>query len=171
MEYVPIPDCHKLIAITVVEIDGVILVTSLLFMIVFTVIGVPLNKFVEKYSIVYLRFSVCAFENNIYITGGHSNIGATVDAVSIYMSNINQWSLLSSMIHPRERHGSAALDGCVYVAGIKLSFIDHVRLHQLVFLPFKYRYHSLRGRWVAGFSKKPTKTWCFGTSRKIPTFF
>jgi len=61
--------------------------------------------------------SVCSHKNDIYITGGHSNSGITVDAVSVYFSNINQWSPLASMNHPRERHGCASVDGAVYVAG------------------------------------------------------
>jgi len=66
---------------------------------------------------VALNFSVCAHKNDVYITGGHSNSGTTVDAVSVYFSSIDQWSLLSSMHYPRERHGSASVDGTVYVAG------------------------------------------------------
>lgn len=62
-------------------------------------------------------FSVCAHKNDIYITGGHSNSGMTVDTVSMYISCINQWSMLASMHYPRERHGSASVDGTVYVAG------------------------------------------------------
>nr|XP_009859378.1 kelch-like protein 24 isoform X1 [Ciona intestinalis]XP_009859379.1 kelch-like protein 24 isoform X2 [Ciona intestinalis] len=62
-------------------------------------------------------YSVCSHKNDIYITGGHSNSGMTMDAVSVYFSNIDQWSLLAHMQHPRERHGSASVDGAVYVAG------------------------------------------------------
>ena len=67
-------------------------------------------------------FSVCAHKNDIYITGGHSNSGMTVDTVSVYFSCINQWSMLASMHYPRERHGSASVDGTVYVAGKSLGF-------------------------------------------------
>ena len=63
--------------------------------------------------------SVCAYKNDVYITGGHSNSGCTVDTVSMYISKINQWNTLAPMQHPRERHGSAAADGDVYVAGEK----------------------------------------------------
>nr|CAB3259996.1 kelch-like protein 24 [Phallusia mammillata] len=62
-------------------------------------------------------YSVCSHKNDVYITGGHSNSGMTVDSVSVYFSNIDQWSPLASMNHPRERHGSASVDGAVYVAG------------------------------------------------------
>lgn len=62
-------------------------------------------------------YSVCAQENNVYITGGHSNSGMSANVVSLYFSNINQWSELANMINPRERHGSATADGAVYVAG------------------------------------------------------
>ena len=70
------------------------------------------------YFILFCRiFSVCAYKNDVYITGGHSNSGCTVDTVSMYISKINQWNTLAPMQHPRERHGSAAADGDVYVAG------------------------------------------------------
>jgi len=84
-------------------------------------------------------YSVCEFDNNIYITGGHSNEGSTVDEVSVYLSNINQWNSLSRMLHARERHGSAALDGCLYVAGGLLASQKNKRKPGVLELVERYR--------------------------------
>ena len=62
-------------------------------------------------------YSVVAHDNDIYITGGHSGSQCTVDIVSVYQSKYNKWNRLASMKHPRERHGSACVDGSIYVVG------------------------------------------------------
>jgi len=62
-------------------------------------------------------YSVIAHNNDIYITGGHSNTQCTVDHVSVYQSKYNKWLELPPMRHPRERHGSACVDGSIYVVG------------------------------------------------------
>ena len=85
----------------------------------------------DNFYIYKFQFSVCAHKNDVYITGGHSNSGTTVDAVSVYFSNINQWSLLASMHYPRERHGSASVDGNVYVAGSPAFFLQMIQRGRL----------------------------------------
>ena len=78
-------------------------------------------------------YSVIAHDNDIYITGGHSSNQCTVDIVSgkllffilktckilhlVYQSRYQKWIRLKSMNQARERHGSACVDGHIYVVG------------------------------------------------------
>jgi len=62
-------------------------------------------------------YSVIAHDNDIYITGGHSSNQCTVDIVSVYQSRYQKWIRLKSMNQTRERHGSACVDGHIYVVG------------------------------------------------------
>lgn len=65
-------------------------------------------------------YSVCENENNIYITGGHctkANHGSTSDLVSTYRAGAHDWTNLPNMLSARERHGSAFVDGSLYVVG------------------------------------------------------
>ena len=79
-------------------------------------------------------YSVCESDNNIYITGGHCSIGnqgSTSDLVSTYQAGAHDWSTLPKMLSargkllalrlklnsPLERHGSAFVDGMLYVVG------------------------------------------------------
>jgi len=62
-------------------------------------------------------YSVIAHDNDIYITGGHSSSQCTVDIVSVFSSRYKQWRMLTRMNQARERHGSACVDGHIYVVG------------------------------------------------------
>ena len=78
-------------------------------------------------------YSVIAHDNDIYITGGHSSSQCTVDIVSgtiqvyvfilifnlfsVFQSRYKQWTRLVPMNQARERHGSACVDGHIYVVG------------------------------------------------------
>ncbi|XP_078678581.1 kelch-like protein 24 [Branchiostoma floridae x Branchiostoma belcheri] len=53
---------------------------------------------------------------DIYITGGLVNDKARKDAMC-YVSYLNVWKPIASMLHPRYHHGAAVLDGKVYVIG------------------------------------------------------
>lgn len=99
-------------------------------------------------------YSVCTSDNNIYVTGGHSDEGTTLDYASVYLSNIDQWNNLTKMKHPRERHGSAALDGCVYVAGGLLASQKDRKKPGVLNLVERYSFKNNKWDWVKPLPKR-----------------
>jgi N-acetylneuraminic acid mutarotase len=58
-----------------------------------------------------------AVNGQIYVMGGMSDLGASLDVVEVYNPAANAWQAAPSLIYVRDNSGSALLDGKIYVFG------------------------------------------------------
>ena len=94
-------------------------------------------NFVEdKWSIIDIRLlkkrkghSAVAYNDKLFVIGGHNENEGTLSSVEVYSSVTNQFSFVSAMKIPRSLFGCCLLDSKIYATGGITSIIDKRTAH------------------------------------------